>query len=72
MEKEYLEEEDLKDLPKAKDNIKCPNCELSQYHSEQVLGMTKPEPYVDEPGFEWLEKYKCISCETIYVIENGT
>ena len=74
---EFLEEKDLKNLPKAKPNLICPNCGKFSYEVYRVLGITKPEfnsgVYNNtDPCMAWKEKYQCPQCETIYVINNGT
>lgn len=67
-----ITKQELENLPKV-EGLNCPNCGKFSYEDHCVLGQTEAK-FIEapDPHFSWKEKYQCPSCETIYIINNGT
>jgi hypothetical protein len=62
----------VSDIVESKTGYTCPNCET--VCSEQSI-ISKTDPvFVEEPDphYSWDETHKCVSCETVYILHNGT
>jgi hypothetical protein len=57
---------------KSKTNYSCPNCDLVV--SDRSLELKTEPEFVEEPDphYSWTETHKCLGCETIFTLENGT
>lgn len=62
---------------KETEGYKCPNCGHFEWHGEnEFKSIIESTPAIfhetPDPHYAWFEKHKCLKCETIYIISNGS
>lgn len=54
-------------------DFNCPNCNKHSGAMESMIASTEAE-FVEapDPHYKWEEIHKCVTCHTMFQIENGT